>query len=90
MSKGVEIRVYGRVQGVWFRGNTQKKAADLKIKGWVRNEPDGSVLIHAFGISKALSELQEWCQEGPTHARVEKMEVRDIPYHEYSGFAIQR
>ncbi len=39
------IKVTGRVQGVFFRASTKEKAEELGINGWVRNEPDGSVLI---------------------------------------------
>lgn len=90
MANGLEIKVYGKVQGVWFRGNTQLIARELQITGWVRNEPDGTVLINAYGISTALSALEEWCRSGPAHAKVEKVEVRQLPYENHSEFKIQR
>lgn len=39
----VLVHVTGRVQGVGFRYWTLEEAVRLGIKGWVRNEPDGSV-----------------------------------------------
>jgi len=39
----VRIYVSGRVQGVFYRSNTRKKALELGLKGWVRNLPDGRV-----------------------------------------------
>ncbi|MGW8122859.1 acylphosphatase [Roseivirga echinicomitans] len=41
------IKVTGKVQGVYFRVSTQEQAKQLGIKGWCKNEPDGSVLIIA-------------------------------------------
>ena len=38
-----DFRVLGKVQGVFFRKNTQKTAKELGLNGWVRNEADGTV-----------------------------------------------
>lgn len=43
--KHISIRIYGRVQGVGFRVSAQKKADELGITGFVRNEPDGTVYL---------------------------------------------
>ncbi|MFV0269489.1 MAG: acylphosphatase, partial [Draconibacterium sp.] len=40
-----EIKVNGRVQGVGFRYFTKKQADIRGLKGWVKNAPDGSVLV---------------------------------------------
>lgn len=90
MKQGLEIQVYGKVQGVWYRGNTQQRAHSLNIAGWVRNEKDGSVLIRAFGDESDLKTLAAWCKEGSTHAQVEKVEIRSIPWEEHDSFIIQR
>lgn len=39
----------GRVQGVGFRATTHRLAQSMRITGWVRNEPDGSVRLVAEG-----------------------------------------
>ncbi len=44
-----QIRFMGRVQGVGFRATTQWIARSHPVTGWVRNEPDGSVLMVAEG-----------------------------------------
>lgn len=68
---GLEIRIKGRVQGVFFRANTKEQANRLGIKGWVRNEPDGGVLIRAEGNKENLNKLLKWCRKGPEMARVD-------------------
>lgn len=71
--KHYNITVSGKVQGVFYRANTQDKAKELGIKGWVRNEADGSVYIEAEAEKEKLDQLIDWCKEGPSRARVENV-----------------
>jgi len=71
----VHLKVEGRVQGVFFRANTQKVANDLGVAGWVRNLDDGSVEIHAEGGRDKLESLIEWCRRGPAMASVKNVDV---------------
>ena len=64
----------GRVQGVFFRHSTRIEAERLGICGTVRNLPDGSVEVFAWGGASQLLELQRWLQQGPARARVERIE----------------
>ncbi|GAA5107430.1 acylphosphatase [Alloalcanivorax gelatiniphagus] len=75
--KAVQARVTGRVQGVSFRWYTQEQARSLGVAGWVANEPDGSVLVHAEGADDAVDALVAWCRHGPPAARVADVAVRD-------------
>ena len=75
--KAVQARVVGRVQGVSFRWYTEERARTLGVTGWVRNEPDGSVLLHAEGDDDAVDALLEWCRTGPSMARVSDVAVRE-------------
>jgi len=84
----VRIKVTGRVQGVFFRASTKEKADQLGVKGWVRNEPDGSVLIEAEGEESAINEFKQWCAIGPSAARVEKVSVQEVPKQDYHEFEI--
>jgi len=77
MDKHYNIRVYGRVQGVFFRASTQEKAHELGVKGYVKNEPDGSVYIEAEGPAEALDAFLEWCHKGPAAARVDKVDDQE-------------
>jgi acylphosphatase len=48
------INFSGRVQGVGFRATTRDVADGFAVTGWVRNEPDGSVLCVAEGEQAEL------------------------------------
>jgi len=71
----VRLKIYGRVQGVFFRANTQKEATRLRLKGWVRNTEDGAVETEAEGEKKSLETFVAWCRKGPSSAEVSKVEV---------------
>ena len=75
--KAIQARVTGRVQGVSFRWYAQERARSLGVSGWVRNEPDGSVLLHAEGDDQAVDSLVEWCRQGPSLAKVSNVAVRE-------------
>ena len=64
------------VQGVGFRYAVYRLARSLGLVGFVRNEPDGSVLIEAEGEDTKLNELIEWCHTGPAGAGVEKVDYK--------------
>ena len=50
--------VKGRVQGVGFRWFVQREAAEIGLRGWVRNTEDGHVEIVAAGSAEDLAELK--------------------------------
>lgn len=86
----VHIYVSGRVQGVFYRSNTRRKALELGITGWVRNLPDGRVEIVAEGEREKLERLIEWCRHGPPLARVEDLEIIwEEPRGEFESFTIK-
>lgn len=71
--------VTGRVQGVFFRASTARKAAELGVAGTARNLPDGTVEVLACGSDQAVADLCEWLHEGPPAARVDDVEIRNVP-----------
>lgn len=75
MQKQASIKITGLVQGVFFRSHARQKAQELSVKGWIRNEKDGSVLILAQGSKAGLDEFIEWCKKGPDSAKVENVDV---------------
>jgi len=87
--KKVNIKIYGRVQGVFFRHNTKKVADKLSVRGWIRNQLDGSVEIIAEGDDKSVDGLINWCRKGPIGAKVENIEVKEVKYKkEFDSFSI--
>lgn len=68
----------GVVQGVGYRASTLRKATQLGLTGWVRNEPDGSVLLEAQGARERIDELEQWLWRGPVLADVEAVEVEEL------------
>lgn len=80
--------VRGRVQGVFFRASTVERAEQLGVAGWVRNEPDGTVTIHAEGTPAAVDELLSWAHDGPRSARVVGVDVETVQPAGYDDFVV--
>ncbi len=76
------VFISGRVQGVNFRWNTQRKAHQLGLTGWVRNLWDGRVEAVFEGEEAAVRQAVSWCYEGDPPARVEDVEIN---YQEATG-----
>ena len=70
------FRVFGKVQGVFFRHSTRIEAERLGVRGLVRNLADGSVEVAVQGEAAAVQALREWLKVGPSQARVES--VQDV------------
>ena len=68
--------VHGDVQGVGFRYFVQRKARQLALRGWVRNNDDGTVELVAEGERDELEQLKRALQEGPRMARVDRVETQ--------------
>ena len=69
------VVVHGQVQGVFFRDSCRREASRLGVTGWVRNADDGSVDAVFEGEADAVEAMCRWCQVGPSHARVERVET---------------
>jgi len=63
--------VKGRVQGVGFRWFVQREAAELELRGWVRNTDAGHVEVVASGKPEVLAELKEALKKGLRGRRVD-------------------
>jgi acylphosphatase len=85
----VEVRITGRVQGVFFRARTYEQAQRLGVSGWVSNEPDGSVAGRFEGEEDAVAALVDWCRQGPPYARVEHVTVTEVAPTGARGFDVR-
>jgi acylphosphatase len=85
--KATLVSITGRVQGVGFRMWTEHQAQMLGLRGWVKNEPDGSVTALLGGPADTVAKMLELFWTGPRGAAVtgvtaKPADASDIP----SGF----
>jgi acylphosphatase len=80
------LRIFGRVQGVYFRESLRQQAQTFDVAGWVRNRRDGSVEAMLQGEPTAVEAVIAWCRRGPGAARVERVDIAD-GQGEFSDFA---
>jgi acylphosphatase len=86
----VIARITGMVQGVKYRATAQREARRRDLAGWVRNEPDGTVLIDVEGDPAAVDAFLTWCAEGPPGARVATVATTVTDPAGYEEFTILR
>ncbi len=79
MERRIQIQVKGRVQGVFFRDYTRRKAQSLSLKGFVKNIRTGDVEINAQGKASDVDALLQWCWEGSPMSTVESVNVKELP-----------
>tara|TARA_B100002052_G_scaffold52250_1_gene45431 strand:+ start:446 stop:712 length:267 start_codon:yes stop_codon:yes gene_type:complete len=84
----LKAKVYGKVQGVWFRKYTLDCANRFGIVGNVKNLPDGTVLVQAMG--KNLEKFKMYLNSGPPNSNVNKIDFSwDTSKIEFSEFKIE-
>ena len=88
--KHLDIRITGKVQGVFYRATAKAVADQLGIKGSARNEADGSVMIEAEGDDFSLGMFLEFCERGSDRAEVDKVKVSEAPLKHYNNFEVIR
>ena len=83
------VIVSGRVQGVFFRDSTRRRAESAGVAGWVRNTADGTVEAVFEGDEAAVDEMVEFCRSGPGRAEVSAVDVEDEQPEGLSGFDVR-
>ena len=79
------VFVTGRVQGVWFRESTRRRAQALGVSGYVRNLPDGRVEAVFEGDAETVKAALEFVSHGPPHAEVKDVTVEHEPCSDETG-----
>ena len=79
MTRRIRFLVSGRVQGVGFRAATVGAARRCGATGFVRNRADGAVEGEAQAAAAAIASFAHWLSHGPALARVDGLEVRELP-----------
>ena len=82
MKVRAHVIITGRVQGVYFRVNTKRKAVSLDLNGWVRNLPDERVEAIFEGEEEQVKVALDFCNHGPRGAMVESV---DLTWETYTG-----
>lgn len=90
MKRRAHVFISGRVQGVFFRATTKRKARKRGVKGWVKNLRDGRVEAVFEGDQDKVKKMIQFCHEGPRSARVEDVEVNwEDPTGVFEDFSIR-
>lgn len=88
-NRHVKIRVYGNVQGVFYRMYVKDRADELEINGSVKNRPDGTVEIVAEGEESALDEFVRQCRRGNEQSIIKRLRIIDGEVEGYDGFTVR-
>ena len=78
--------IKGRVQGVGFRWFVHREAAELGLRGWVRNTDTGEVEAVVAGEPELLAELKQALGKGSRGSRVDAVVEHEL--HEDEGAAL--
>ena len=70
--------IRGRVQGVGFRWFVHREAAELELRGWVKNTDAGDVEVVASGPDEDLAELTRALHKGSRGSRVDQVIIHNL------------
>lgn len=89
-----DFEVFGKVQGVFFRKHTQRRASELGLKGWVMNTAQGTVVGQIQGPNNAIDQMKMWLEKvGSPKSRIDKTTFKNeqpINMSAFRTFAIRR
>ncbi len=85
-----QIKICGKVQGVFFRDHIRSKASELGLKGYVKNLNNGEVEAVADGPSEKIKSLIDYCWQGSPLSRVRDVKVYESKnLEDFSSFEIR-
>lgn len=85
----MRAEVRGQVQQVGFSDAVVALAGTLDLAGWVREDEDGAVRVHAEGAPEAVAELRAFLARGPAGAEVERIDEQRAKVEGHEQFAIR-
>lgn len=80
--------VSGKVQGVYFRASSQQQAIEYGISGYARNLADGDVELLLSGQQNDVNKMLEWLNTGPSMAKVDKVDIKQVEWQQHNFFSI--
>jgi acylphosphatase len=80
--------VRGSVQGVFFRFNTKRKADELGLSGWVRNNADGTVEVVVQGPVENVKVMVRALKQGFPGSVVDSVTELEPVEKRFAGFSI--
>ncbi len=80
--------MHGRVQGVFFRETTRRRAQAAGVAGWARNRADGTVEMWLEGERGSVEAIVRFCEDGPRGARVDRVDVEAAEPTALEGFEV--
>lgn len=89
MKKCLRIVITGRVQHVGFRYFTIKEAEKYSVKGWVKNESNGSVVVEVEGEEPYIDAFILVLKNGPAWAHVDKIQLQSLPPCHFEDFSVK-
>ena len=88
MKKSIRLYISGIVQGISFRSFIKENAERFNVKGFCRNLEDGRVEVFFEGNNTEVDKMIEICKQGPKHAKISNVEVKEERYQDFKNFKV--
>jgi acylphosphatase len=82
------FRVIGKVQGVYYRANTQKNASQLGYQGSVKNLKNGDVEVIATLKDDRLEDFVSLLKKGSPNSKVSNIDYIEVKNINFDSFSI--
>lgn len=79
MVRRARYHLSGTVQGVNLRHLVRLRAIQHGLRGWARNEADGSVTLEVEGDRAELQRLYDWLLASPGTSHVADLQLSWLP-----------
>jgi len=86
----VRLTIHGRVQGVNFRNVIRRYAEKRALRGWVRNNSEGTVTAVIQGTASRCKDFQDWVKNSPGFSSVKQVLAQETAEESFTEFTIQR